>query len=87
MIEQGGSPEDIPLPRAEPIPQHHWPQAEFKKRKKNCAELENSCLTNVVELAKTFFRNPSITGHRQSPKKEKKHFCCAEFENSCLKKS
>jgi hypothetical protein len=31
MIEQGGSPEDIPLPRAEPIPQHHWPQAEFKK--------------------------------------------------------
>ena len=24
MIEQGGSPEDIPLPRAEPIPQQHW---------------------------------------------------------------
>ena len=24
MIEQGGSPEDIPLPKAEPIPQHHW---------------------------------------------------------------
>jgi hypothetical protein len=27
MIEQGGSPEDIPLPRAEPIPQQHWPTA------------------------------------------------------------
>ena len=27
MIEQGGSPEDIPLPRAEPIPQQHWPFA------------------------------------------------------------
>ena len=27
MVEQGGSPEDIPLPRAEPIPQHHWPTA------------------------------------------------------------
>jgi hypothetical protein len=27
MIEQGGSPEDIPLPRAEPIPQQHWPIA------------------------------------------------------------
>jgi hypothetical protein len=66
MIEQGGSPEDIPLPRAEPIPQHHWPQAEFKKRKKHFrfAELENSSLKNVVEIAKTFFRNPSITGHR-----------------------
>ena len=24
MIEQGGSPEDIPLPKAEPIPQQHW---------------------------------------------------------------
>jgi len=27
MIEQGGSPEDIPLPKAEPIPQQHWPFA------------------------------------------------------------
>lgn len=27
MIEQGGSPEDIPLPRAEAIPQQHWPFA------------------------------------------------------------
>ena len=27
MIEQGGCPEDIPLPRAEPIPQQHWPFA------------------------------------------------------------
>ena len=27
MLEQGGSPEDIPLPRAEPIPQQHWPTA------------------------------------------------------------
>jgi len=27
MIEQGGSPEDIPLPKAEPIPQQHWPCA------------------------------------------------------------
>ena len=24
MIEQGGCPEDIPLPKAEPIPQQHW---------------------------------------------------------------
>lgn len=27
MIEQGGCPEDIPLPKAEPIPQQHWPFA------------------------------------------------------------
>ena len=27
MIEQGGCPEDIPLPKAEPIPQQHWPTA------------------------------------------------------------
>ena len=27
MIEQGGCPEDIPLPRAEQIPQQHWPFA------------------------------------------------------------
>ena len=27
MLEQGGSPEDIPLPKAEPIPQQHWPLA------------------------------------------------------------
>jgi hypothetical protein len=74
MIEQGGSPEDIPLPRAEPIPQHHWPQAESKKKKRpfRLTELKNSSFKNVLELAKTFFRNPSITGHRQSPKKENK---------------
>jgi len=28
MIEQGGSPEDIPLPKAEQIPQHHWSTAQ-----------------------------------------------------------
>ena len=27
MIEQGGCPEDIPIPRNEPIPQQHWPFA------------------------------------------------------------
>jgi len=27
MIEQGGCPEDIPLPKAEPILQQHWPYA------------------------------------------------------------
>ena len=28
MIEQGGCPEDIPLPKAEPIPQQHWSLAQ-----------------------------------------------------------
>ena len=28
MLEQRGSPEDIPLPKAEPIPQQHWSSAQ-----------------------------------------------------------